>query len=152
MATQQVTAQALVSEATSGAFQKVFDHHPSEDLVQYLDSRDMGGILLQNGLQSMAHVVSGSITGATASSADGIDVLLPFTPKAVIVINETDSLAYLKVQALPTTLKFATTPAFTFSATGLLLNNLLADNNQAFHVQAAELAADGKVLHYIAIG
>lgn len=151
MATQIVTASPSVNESVAGAFRRVFEYHPDSNITPYVDGRDMAGLLLDNGLGSTASVVVGSITGAAGSDSDGIDVLLPFSPKAVLLFNQTDSLVYLRIKGLPTTLKLTTGPAISFSATGVLFNNLAATNNLAFHIQAAEIATAGKVFHYLAL-
>lgn len=155
MATQEVTGSVVVSEKTSSAFQGLFNNHPNQDVTPYLDTREMAGLLLKGGLESMAHVVEGSFTTDADGAADGVDVAVGFSPKAVIIHNQTDGLMYLKLKSHAGlfSLKFTLAgPVIAFANTTVKMGNVADDSVDGFAINAAEIAAAGKVISYLAIG
>ena len=153
MATQQVDASPVTSSNVSEAFQAVSSYHPGESVAPYIDARDAAGLLLANGLNAVASVVQGSFTTDADSATDGLDVNLPFAPKFVILHNLTDSLLYIKYADHPAdnSLKGTLgTPAWAVTASTIKMASIDDSSLKAFSLNAAEIAAAGKVCYYVA--
>ena len=156
MAVQSVTPTQVGSDAVGSWIQSVFQEHADETVTPYRDSRDMAG-KYASFLGTIAGVIAtGTITTTADAAADGLDVLLPFTPKAVIVHNETLGEVLVKLPTHPTTsaLRFtvASPCVSTYAGTRLAFGNDAATVEAAFTVNAGEIDGAAEVLHFIAFG
>lgn len=152
MAIQQVTFDGVNNAQLNNFLQSLSQNHPKPNVNPFMESRQLAG-LMGSFLTGFTSGVQGPVVADADAPTDGIEVLLPFAPKVVLLYNKTTNELYVKMNSMSgfQSVKLTGTPTMVFTNNTVKMGTQDDSEEKAFSYHNTEITA-GDELHFFAIG